>query len=358
VLTPALQIVAVSDGYLAATMTNREAIIGRELFDVFPDNPDDPHSGGVRNLRASLDRVRSAGDLRQRPGAARAAGSRRSLRVRQRVRSALVRPADARDHRTSARGLLLHGGDGAVYPIRDADGEISGLGAFSLDVTDRKRAERKFEQFLELAPDAIVGVEQNGQLRIVEANSRHLLSRINELLNLARIEAGKLELTIEAVDCRALLEDVGSRLRPLAADKRLELEVAGPAEPAEVHADRALTQILINLTNNAIKFTDEGAVRMEFRRDGDVTAFNVVDTGRGIGAEDQGKLFAAFEQIRDSSAHPYEGTGLGLYICQTLASAIGARITLESEIGAGSTFTLHVPGAVDHHHASCSSITP
>jgi two-component system sensor histidine kinase/response regulator len=107
-----------------------------------------------------------------------------------------------------------------------------------------------------------------------------------------------------------------------------------------------LTQILINLANNAIKFTDHGGIRLQLsrRRVGGVllTRFEVIDTGRGIKPDDQARLFAAFEQIEPGSFELHQGTGLGLYICQTLATSIGAAITFESEFGSGSTFTLTI----------------
>jgi protein-histidine pros-kinase len=189
--------------------------------------------------------------------------------------------------------------------------------------------------------------DQAKQLRTVQASGRHLLSLINDLLDLARIEAGKLELNIESIGCQALLEEVAVGLRPLADAKGLDLTVLAPDDPLEVRSDRrALSQILINLANNAIKFTDEGAVRLEVSTrtggGGPVTRFAVSDTGCGIKAEDQERLFAAFEQIGSAGAHPYEGTGLGLYICRTLAPFIGASITFASEFGTGSTFVLEV----------------
>jgi signal transduction histidine kinase len=190
--------------------------------------------------------------------------------------------------------------------------------------------------------------EQTKQLRTVQASGRHLLSLINDLLDLARIEAGKLELKIEPIVCRELVEEVIGGLRPLADEKQLELGVVAPADPLQVHSDRrALSQILINLTNNAIKFTDQGTVHLEVSQHHDggplVTRFAVSDTGCGIKASDQERLFAAFEQIGSSTARPYEGTGLGLYICRTLAALIGASITFESEFGEGSIFTLELP---------------
>jgi PAS domain S-box-containing protein len=190
--------------------------------------------------------------------------------------------------------------------------------------------------------------EQTQQLRTVQTNGRHLLALINELLDLARIESGKIELHIEPIDCMGLLEDLVVGLRPLADDKHIGLEAESSAQPITVHSDRrALKQILINLTNNAIKFTDDGGVRLRMSSSGGagaVTRFEVIDSGRGIDVEDQERVFAAFQQIRSSTASPLEGTGLGLYICQTLSSLIGADITFTSKVHEGTTFTLSVPG--------------
>jgi protein-histidine pros-kinase len=190
--------------------------------------------------------------------------------------------------------------------------------------------------------------EQTQQLRTVQTNGRHLLALINELLDLARIESGKIELHIEPIDGMELLEDLVVGLRPLADDKHIGLEVESAARPIMVHSDRrALKQILINLTNNAIKFTDDGGVRLRLTSAGGPgaeTHFEVIDSGRGIDVEDQERVFAAFQQIRSSTASPLEGTGLGLYICQTLSSLIGADITFTSKVDQGTTFTLSVPG--------------
>jgi PAS domain S-box-containing protein len=189
--------------------------------------------------------------------------------------------------------------------------------------------------------------EQIQQLRTVQTGGRHLLALINELLDLARIESGKIELKIEPVDCVELLEDVVVGMRPLAQDKDIGLEVEAAKERSTVRSDRrALKQILINLTNNAIKFTEEGGVRLRLRSSdaGAPTRFDVIDSGRGIKGEDQKRVFAAFEQLGSSTATQLEGTGLGLYICQTLSSLIGGKITFTSEVGRGTTFTLTLPG--------------
>jgi PAS domain S-box-containing protein len=190
--------------------------------------------------------------------------------------------------------------------------------------------------------------EQARQLRTVQANGKHLLSIINDLLDLSSIESGNVELNIEPIACGKLADEVVLGLRPLAEQKEIDLAWTAPEDHLEVRSDRrALSQILINLTNNAIKFTDEGGVRLELSRQSENGAsairFSVVDTGRGIDPSDQQKLFAAFERVRASSANRREGTGLGLYICQRLTALIGGVITLESGLGEGSTFTLELP---------------
>jgi PAS domain S-box-containing protein len=189
--------------------------------------------------------------------------------------------------------------------------------------------------------------EQTKQLRIVQTSGRHLLSLINDLLDVARIESGKVELNIEPIDCAELLEEVAVGLRPLAQEKGLEFTVVVPARRLELRNDRrALSQILINLANNAIKFTDHGRVRLELSQqreaEGLLTRFTVTDTGPGIKPGDQERLFAAFEQVESSTLRPHEGTGLGLYISQTLASFVGAAITFDSVFGQGSAFTLEL----------------
>jgi protein-histidine pros-kinase len=188
--------------------------------------------------------------------------------------------------------------------------------------------------------------EQRSQLETVRASGKHLLSIINGLLDLAKIESGEVELNFEQVDCRALLDEVASGLRPLADAKGIDLESVAPDQAVVVDTDRrALSQILINLANNAIKFTEEGSVRVELSSQangGRLTRFTVVDTGMGIKASDREGLFAVFQQVASSATRRHEGTGLGLYISQRLALLIRGEISFESEHGKGSTFVLQL----------------
>ncbi|QYG06130.1 hybrid sensor histidine kinase/response regulator [Janthinobacterium sp. PAMC25594] len=190
--------------------------------------------------------------------------------------------------------------------------------------------------------------DQDKQLNTIRASARHLLSLINDILDVAKIEAGKLTLSIEPVHCQELMAEVADTLRPLAQQKGLTLEMAlGDAgqPPAIIDTDRrALTQILINLLNNAIKFTEQGTVRISLsQREEDgalVTEMSIADSGAGIKEEDQAKLFQAFSQLDSTSTRHVEGAGLGLYLCQNLANAIGGALFFNSDYGSGSTFTL------------------
>jgi protein-histidine pros-kinase len=187
--------------------------------------------------------------------------------------------------------------------------------------------------------------EQRKQLETVKLSGTHLLSIINDLLDLAKIQSGKVEINLETVACRPAVEEVVSSLRLLAEQKNLALLVDVPDAELTVHTDRrTLNQILINLASNAIKFTDEGTVSLEVRSYSQNAhsgvRFSVVDTGIGIKPEDQQKLFDAFDQLDEPATRRYEGTGLGLYISRRLAGLIHGDITFESEYGRGSTFVL------------------
>ncbi|MDB5933672.1 MAG: hybrid sensor histidine kinase/response regulator [Massilia sp.] len=190
-------------------------------------------------------------------------------------------------------------------------------------------------------------VDQDKQLNTIRTSARHLLSLINDLLDMAKIEAGKVTLARGPVDCQALLAETIDSLRPLAAQKGLVLTLEVPQQPIVIESDRrALTQIVINLANNAIKFTDRGTVRVALAQrmaDGElVTEVGVTDSGAGIRFEDQPKLFEAFSQLDSTSTRHAEGAGLGLYLCRNLANLLGGSLTFASEYGVGSTFTLQL----------------
>jgi len=190
--------------------------------------------------------------------------------------------------------------------------------------------------------------DQEKQLKTVQTSARHLLSLINDLLDLAKIESGKVNIQLELVSCREIIEQIISTLRPIAQAKSLSLEAKLPTGTVMAKTDRrAISQILINLTNNGIKYTDNGSVSLELSEKANggraMAAIDVVDTGPGIRPEDQPRLFRAFEQL--GTARPREGTGLGLFVSGRLAALIGARIEFASELGKGSRFTVLIPKA-------------
>jgi protein-histidine pros-kinase len=190
-----------------------------------------------------------------------------------------------------------------------------------------------------------LNAEQEKQLRTIQASARHQLSLINDLLDLVKVESGKVELRLEPVDCRLLLDEVATTLRPPAEAKGLALTVQTPPEAFVLETDRrVLTQILLNLTNNAIKFTERGRVELAFDQHRDNgharLEFRVTDTGIGIRSEDQPRLFGAFERLGAPGTQRPEGTGLGLHVSQKFADLLGGRIECTSTYGQGSTFKL------------------
>jgi PAS domain S-box-containing protein len=190
-----------------------------------------------------------------------------------------------------------------------------------------------------------LNVEQEKQLLTVQGSARHLLSLINDLLDLAKIEAEKMELIKEFVDCAVVIKEVGAGLRPQADVKGLAFSIAIPDGPVNVITDRrALSQILINLTENAIKFTDSGFVRLTLRQLGpqDIGAIeiSVEDSGPGIRPEDVARVFQPFTRFTAGNRTFKSGTGLGLHLSQKLATQMGGNIDCKSEAGRGTTFIL------------------
>jgi protein-histidine pros-kinase len=278
--------------------------------------------------------------------------------------------------------------DGTLYteeqiitPVRDKRGDISHFIAIKQNISQRKRFEQTLQKNVELEDasrmkseflasmshelrtplNAIIGftgtllmklpgpltADQDSQLKTVQTNAKHLLSLISDLLDVAKMESGKVELSLEPVSCRQVVDDVASSMRTLAQNKGLQFEVKLPEKDFVLTTNRrALSQIIINLTKNAIKFTDKGAIQIEIgqvQKDGRMlTEIAVNDTGVGIRTEDQTKLFESFTKVNGQRAKRHEGTGLGLHLSQKLAQLLGGRISFQSEYGKGSTFTLAI----------------
>jgi signal transduction histidine kinase/CheY-like chemotaxis protein/HAMP domain-containing protein len=193
-------------------------------------------------------------------------------------------------------------------------------------------------------------------LRRVHGAGTHLLGLINQVLDLSKIEAGKLELSPETVNLAPLLEDVIGTVRQLAEQNKNRLVVESPDNLGTLTVDpMRLRQILLNLLSNACKFTKQGEVKLRVKKvvDGrNWIEIAVADTGIGMTAEQQAKLFEEFTQADSSTARQYGGTGLGLAITRKLARMMGGDVTVTSEPGKGSVFTLRLPGSADSQASS------
>jgi signal transduction histidine kinase len=187
---------------------------------------------------------------------------------------------------------------------------------------------------------------QHDKLGRVDANARHLLAVINDLLDIARIESGKMPVQIERVRLHELIDEVMTEVEPVIAGTRLAVNRMLSPELPEIETDRQkVKQIVLNLLSNALKFTPEGSVsiRLEHESGSGEILIAVTDTGIGVAEENQKTIFEAFEQANSSYARRQGGTGLGLSICRRLAHILDGRITLVSRLGEGSTFTLYLP---------------
>ncbi|QVL33576.1 PAS domain S-box protein [Telmatocola sphagniphila] len=270
-----------------------------------------------------------------------------------------------------------------ITSLFEEDGSLKGFAKVTRDLTERKKHEQTIQEKneelekalrakdhflatmsheLRTPLNAILGFtgtllmrlpgpltqDQEKQLRTVQTSAKHLLSLINDLLDLAKVESGKIELASEWLVCRELLQEIHRSVQLMADVKKIQLDLIVSPPELLIRADRrALHQILLNLISNAIKFTESGRVVVEVHRrnvDSRVEIeFRISDSGIGIALEDQSKLFRAFTQLDHGRSGKIEGTGLGLYFSNKLAILLGGRIQVQSTSGRGSTFTLILP---------------
>ena len=450
VLAPDFRIVAVSDAYLRATMTRREEIVGRGLFEVFPDNPDDPAATGVNNLRASLQRVLDLGhgdsmplqkyDIR-RPAAEGGGFEERYwspfnspvpgvdggvayiihrvedvtefVHLRQRGAEQDKLEQELRGHIERAEAEVysraqqvarfndeLQASNTALRTsearLRRLAGELELLNGElaeknqMLEESSRMKSEFLSNMSHELRTplNAIIGfsglmkdgrvgpltTRQHAYIGHIADGGQHLLALINDILDLSKVEAGKVALRFEPVDLQLLLDDSLHVVEERARAKRLQIGSGlAPALGGVVVADaRRLRQILYNLLSNAVKFTPEGGrVGVNVARVGRERAASAVpavsgsaagrrtplpagefaefieisvnDSGIGILGPDLARLFTPFTQIDHPATRDIEGTGLGLALVLRLAELHGGAVAVSSEPGRGSCFSVWLP---------------
>lgn len=191
---------------------------------------------------------------------------------------------------------------------------------------------------------------QAQMLARVDSNGKNLLSLINDILDISRIEAGKMPVHFGEFRVSDIVPELLAELEPMIARSKLEVNTDLEHVPLLRSDRQKVKQILLNLITNALKFTPEGSVTIKTGYDAErrVIFASVIDTGIGISEADQAKLFNDFQQADSSPTRPYGGAGLGLSICRRLASMLGGRITMQSKVGEGSTFTLILPRQARH----------
>ena len=256
----------------------------------------------------------------------------------------------------------------------DRDNKLQGVFAAARDVTDRKRFEQSLQEanrmkseflanmshelrtplngiigFSEFLIDEKAGklvAKQKEYLSDILNSGRHLLQLINDVLDLSKVEAGKMELHPETFSVGKAIEEVCSVVAPMSQKKHLVIHrEVNPAVDEVTLDQQKFKQVLFNLLSNAVKFTDEGGTVdiLASLHDGARLRLQVKDTGIGIKAEDLGKLFVEFQQLDSGMARRYQGTGLGLVLTKKIVEFQQGAISVESEIGTGSTFTVVLP---------------
>ena len=368
VLDPELRIVAASDAFLAATMTKRDQIVGRGIFDVFPDNPDDPKASGVSKLGASLDRVR-----RQRAPDTMAIG-----------KYDIPRPEE------QGGGFEERFWSPRNIPVLDESGQLAYILHRAEDVTEfvrltKRRTEQDAEIFLRTqelqqlneqlqAADrakneflsrmshelrtplaAIMGFSELFALADLDEKKsewaatllragKHLLQLVDEVLDISRIEAGELSISVEPVAVAPQIADAMEMIEPMAEGRRVTIHQPDIEDGCRyVRADtQRLKQVLINLLSNAVKYNREGGEVEVSVGEGRLGSGSdpVTDTGPGVDPDSFEKLFTPFERL-DAGAD-VQGTGLGLALSRSLVEAMQGSLTVSSTPGEGSTFTVEL----------------
>ncbi len=386
-----LKIVAISDALLEATMTKREDVLGRGVFEIFPDQPG---SDATSNWHASLARVRQTGapdtlaiqryDIRRPDGVLEVrywspmntpvlgTGPRieyfihrvvdvTEFVVRQsRPAGSVLQPLNRMEQMEAE--ILRHSADlqAANLQLQDANAQLQRA------KTDAESANRAKSTFLStmsheirtpmnailgyaqlMLRDPALGADARANLKIIGSSGEHLLDLINDVLDMSKIEAGRTELNPSVFNLPGLLEGLSAMFRSRAQAKSLRFEMAsdGVASPYVVGDQRKIRQVLINLLGNAFKFTQRGHIKLSVtleQKESDRLwlSARVEDTGPGI--EDQTRLFQPFIQGA-GGAESLKGTGLGLAISRNFARLMGGDLTVRSQPGAGSVFQFEIP---------------
>jgi signal transduction histidine kinase len=392
--SPRFTMVAATEARLRVTHTTREQTLGRGLFEIFPDNPDDTEATGTSNLRASLERVLATRepdtmavqkyDIRGPDGSfiskywspknipVLGAGG-EVLYILHRVEDVteLVQASELgeelRDRtRRMEREILSRSRElsEAVRGLRDANEKLGELDAaktaFFSNVSHEFRTPLTLilgvtERALSSPEPAIAGED----LAALHRNSLRLLRLVNSLLDFSRIESGRLTMSFAPTDLSELTAGLAGAFQSLFDDAGIRFVVECEPLPEPVYVDSAhWEKVMMNLLSNAFKFTFEGEIRVTLSFAGDHVELSVRDTGTGIPEAELPRIFERFHRVEGARGRSFEGSGIGLSLVHELVRLHGGSIDVKSEVGRGSTFTVAIPTGSGHLPKERISVAP
>jgi signal transduction histidine kinase len=397
---PTFTILEATNAYLAATLTKRATMLGRGLFEVFPDDPNDPNATGTRNLRASLERAiasRAPDTMAvqkypvQRPESEGGGFEDRFwsvvntpvLGARGEVRFIIHRAVDVTDlvlarrsneenvERTRAMELEVLARsqelNAANDKLRAANERLSELDQAKTVFFSNISHEFRTPLTLMLGPvedcladrEAPLPAPARERLELVHHNTLRLLKLVNRLLDFSRIEAGRMTATFARTDVAAFTTELASMFQSAATKAGLTLEIDCPPLSEPVLVDRDMWEkIVLNLLSNAFKFTFAGHIAVKLEERGPELVLRVTDTGTGIPADQLALVFERFHRVEGARGRTHEGTGIGLALVQELVRLHGGAISVESTVGVGSTFTVSIPRAAPQQGGAAKAAEP
>ena len=382
---PRYTMVAATRARYEATMTTPEQCIGVGLFELFPDNPDDPAATGTSNLRASLDRVRETGkpdtmavqryDIRRPDGGYEArywspknvpilgeGGSVRFILHTVEDVTALAKANELSDElrgRANAmeRDILQRSAElsVAVRELRSANDKLGELDAAKTAFFSNVSHELRTPLTLMLAPledslaDAKLDPVLRERLRMAHDNALRLLRLVNALLDFSRLQAGRLHATFAPLDIALVTSELAGMFQSAAEKAHLKLVVDCPPLREKVFVDRDLWEKIVpNLVSNALKYTHAGEVAVRCHEEPAQVVVTVSDTGIGIPESSVPRLFERFYRVEGAVGRTHEGTGIGLSLVRELVELHGGTVSVASTLGKGTTFRVEIPKGFAH----------
>ncbi|HVU00563.1 MAG TPA: ATP-binding protein [Polyangiaceae bacterium] len=376
---PRYTMVAATDSRLAATHTTRETTLGRSLFEVFPDNPDDPEATGTSNLRASLDRVVATRapdtmavqkyDIRGPDGRFHAkywspknipvlSDAGEVLYILHRVEDVTELVAatelgqELRDRtREMEREVVRRSQElaAANRELRDANEKLGELDRAKTVFFSNVSHEFRTPLTLILGPleNALASADRalgGTLLEAVHRNALRLMRLVNSLLDFSRLEAGQARLAPQPTDLAALTSRIASSFQSLVESAGLEMVIDCPPLRSPVLVDPSRWELVVlNLVSNAFKFTFEGKITVRLRETDDHVELAVSDTGTGIPLSEHARIFERFRRVEGAAGRTFEGSGIGLALVHEVAKMHDGTAGVESIVGEGTTFTVTIP---------------